>query len=90
MKLINLGEELDVTKEHELITESEFGYKIDIKYTAESLHKVKEDTAYNAIECHWRFPSLFDDEGVISEKMLHLKAISLEQDSQEKQKTSNQ
>jgi len=32
MKIIYLGKELDSTKEHELITENEFGFKVDIKY----------------------------------------------------------
>ena len=37
MKLIYLGQELDTTKEHELLTDSEFGFKVDIKMTEESL-----------------------------------------------------
>ena len=52
MKLIYLGEELDTTKEHELLTDSEFGFKVDIKMTEESWYKVKEDTAYNCTEVH--------------------------------------
>ena len=52
MKLIYLGQELDTTKEHELLTDSEFGFKVDIKMTKESWYTVKEDTAYNCTEVH--------------------------------------
>jgi hypothetical protein len=51
MKLIYLGKELDTTQEHELITDSEFGFKVDIKMTEESGYTVKE-TAYNCTEVH--------------------------------------
>lgn len=52
MKIIYLGKELDTTKEHELITDSKFGFKVDIKYTEESWYPTKEDTAYNCTEVH--------------------------------------
>lgn len=52
MKLIYLSQDLDTTKEHELLTDSEFGFKVDIKMTEESWHTVKEDTAYNCTEVH--------------------------------------
>jgi hypothetical protein len=50
MKLIYLGEELDSTKEHELLTDSEFGFKVDIEMTKESFYK--DTTAYNCTEVH--------------------------------------
>lgn len=50
--LVYLGKELDISKEHELITKSEFGFKVDIKYTEESWYTNKEDTAYNCTEVH--------------------------------------
>ena len=52
MKLIYLVQELDTTKEHELLTDSEFGFKVDIKMAKDNLYKVKEDTAYNCTEVH--------------------------------------
>lgn len=52
MKLIYLGQELDTSKEHELLSDSEFGFKVDIKYTEESWYPKKEDTAYNCTEVH--------------------------------------
>lgn len=52
MKLIYLGQELDTTKEHELLFKSEFGFKVDIKYTKESWYPTKEGTAYNCTEVH--------------------------------------
>ena len=52
MKIEYLGKELDVTKEHELLSESEFGFKVDIKYTKNSWCSKKEDTAYNCTEVH--------------------------------------
>lgn len=55
MKIFYLGEELDTTKEHELFTDNEFGFKIDIKYTQDSWYTTKDDTAYNCTEFHWRF-----------------------------------
>lgn len=52
MKITYLGQELDITKEHELNSENEFGFKVDIKYTNESWYPTKEDTAYNCTEVH--------------------------------------
>lgn len=52
MKITYLGKELDVNTEHELNSESEFGFKVDIKYTKESWYNTKEDTAYNCTEVH--------------------------------------
>ncbi|MFT6125852.1 MAG: hypothetical protein ACJAVA_000294 [Flavobacteriaceae bacterium] len=52
MKIIYLGQELDALKEHELLTETEFGFKVDIKYNKESWYLTKEDTAYNCTEVH--------------------------------------
>lgn len=52
MKLIYLGQEIDSTKEHELLTENVFGFKVDIKYTNESWYPAKEDSAYNCTEVH--------------------------------------
>jgi len=52
MKIIYLGKELDSTKEHELITENEFGFKVDIKYTEESWYPTKKESAYNCTEVH--------------------------------------
>ncbi len=55
MKITYLGQELDVTKEHELFSNNEFGFKIDIQYTDDSFYRFKKDTAYNCTEFHWRF-----------------------------------
>jgi len=52
MKLIYLGEDLDVTKEHELISYNEFGFIVDIEYTKESRYSRKEDSIYNCTEVH--------------------------------------
>ena len=57
MKLIYLGEELDTTKEHELNSKNEFGFKVNIKYTKESWFKIKEDTIYNCTEVHHLYSS---------------------------------
>lgn len=62
MKIIYLGQELDVEKEHELFAKNEFGFKIDIQHTQESWYSVKADTAYNCTEFHWRYNN--DDEFV--------------------------
>lgn len=55
MKITYLGKELDETKEHELRSVNEFGFKVDIKYTKESRYPTKEDTAYNCTEVHHLF-----------------------------------
>jgi hypothetical protein len=55
MKIIYLGQELDSNKEHEIFSDNEFGFKVDIKHTEESWYRVKEDTAYNCTEFHWRY-----------------------------------
>lgn len=52
MKITYLGQDLDTTKEHELISENVFGFKVDIKHTEESWYPTKEDTAYNCTEVH--------------------------------------
>lgn len=52
MKITYLGQELDPTKEHELKSDNEFGFKVDIKHTKESWYPTKEDTAYNCTEVH--------------------------------------
>jgi hypothetical protein len=52
MKITYLGQELDTTKEHELISENEFGFKVDIKYTKDSWYPTKEGIVYNCTEVH--------------------------------------
>lgn len=52
MKITYLGKDLDVSMEHELLSENEFGFKVDIKYTKGSWYDIKEDTAYNCTEVH--------------------------------------
>lgn len=52
MKLIYLGQELDITKEHDLTTYSEFGFKVDIEYTKESWYPEKQATTYNCTQVH--------------------------------------
>jgi hypothetical protein len=52
MKITYLGKDLDVSVEHELLSENEFGFKVDIKYTKDSWYDIKEDTAYNCTEVH--------------------------------------
>lgn len=52
MKIIFLGNELDVTKEHELLSEKEFGFKVDITYTKESWYPEKSVTVNNCTEVH--------------------------------------
>lgn len=55
MKIIYLGEELDVTREHELISNSLFGFKVDIVYKSVSWFPTKEKTMYNCTEVHHLF-----------------------------------
>lgn len=57
-KITYLGQELDVTKEHELFSENKFGFKVDIIYTEESMYPDKETTVYNCTEVH----HLWDDD----------------------------
>ena len=52
MKITHLGKELDTTKEHELYSNNDFGFKVDIKYTEDSWYPNKEDTANNCTEVH--------------------------------------
>lgn len=52
MKIIYLGEELDATKEHEIESNNEFGFDIEIKYTEESWYQTKERTFHNYTEVH--------------------------------------
>ena len=52
MRITYLGKELDVSKEHELLSKNEFGFKVDIKHTEESWYTEKTDTAYNCTEVH--------------------------------------
>lgn len=60
MKIIHLGQELDPMQEHELISNSKFGFKINIKYTKQSWLEGKTDTAYNCTEFHWRYTDIFN------------------------------
>lgn len=62
MKIIYLGQELDPNKEHELFSNNKFGFKVDITHTKDSWYSVKEDTAYNCTEVHWRFTDVFNTE----------------------------
>lgn len=55
MKIIYLGEELDVTREHELISNSLFGFKVDIVYKNVSWYPTKKQTMYNCTEVHHLF-----------------------------------
>ena len=74
MKIIYLGKELDVTKEHEIFSTNEFGFKVDIKYTKESWYPIKEDTAYNCTEFHWKYDEDEDwetDKNVAFESDIH-------------------
>lgn len=52
MKIIYLTQELDATKEHELISKNVFGFKVRVKYTKESWYPIKEETIYNCTEVH--------------------------------------
>lgn len=52
MKITFLGQELDTTKEHELCSENQFGFKVEIKMTKESWYPQKELTIYNCTEVH--------------------------------------
>lgn len=52
MKLIYLGEELDSSIEHDLYSDTEFGFKVDIKYTNESWYPEKQATAHNCTQVH--------------------------------------
>jgi len=61
MKITYLGKELDASLEHELFSTNEFGFKIDIKHNNESWYAVKEDTAYNCTEFHWRYTDMFNE-----------------------------
>ena len=74
MKIIYLGKELDVTKEHEIFSTNEFGFKVDIKHTEESWYPIKEDTAYNCTEFHWMYDEdedLETDKNVAFESDIH-------------------
>lgn len=52
MKITYLGQNLDVTKEHELFSSNEFGFKVNIKYTKESWYPTKENSVHNCTEVH--------------------------------------
>lgn len=55
MKITYLGQELDATIEHELISKNEFGFKVDIIYNKDSWYPHKEDTVNNCTEVHHLF-----------------------------------
>lgn len=52
MKITYLGKELDASKEHELFSENEFGFKVTIQCTKESWYPEKEHIVYNCTEVH--------------------------------------
>jgi len=52
MDIIFNSKKLDPTKEHELITKSEFGFKVSIKYTDASWYENKELVLNNCTEVH--------------------------------------
>ena len=52
MKITYLGQELDTTKEHELLSKNEFGFKVTIQHTEESWYVDKTDIVYNCTEVH--------------------------------------
>lgn len=60
MKIIYLGQEIDPTIEHDLRSNNEFGFKIDIKYTDDCWLRGNTDTAYNCTQFHWRYTDLFN------------------------------
>jgi hypothetical protein len=52
MKIIYLGEEIEATKEHELFSKNEFGFKVTIQNTKESWYPEKEEIIHNCTEVH--------------------------------------
>lgn len=55
MKLVYLGKQLDVTKEHEIISNNPFGFKVTITYTEESWYTNKKEVVHNCTEVHHLF-----------------------------------
>lgn len=73
-KITYLGKDLDVSQEHELFSENEFGFNIQIKYTEDSWYPVKEQRLFNFTEFHWRYTDIFNTEpsdGVAFESDIH-------------------
>ena len=71
MKLIYLGEELDSTKEKEILSGSKFGFNVIVMYKIDSwmsLHEKKQvvNTYNNCTEIHNRFTSKTREEPQIA------------------------
>ncbi len=67
MKLIYLGTELDSSKEHDLNSETKYGFNVKLTYTKDcsfSIHKGKQivETYHNLTQVHNRFKRFFGDE----------------------------
>jgi len=58
MKIIYLGNEIDHTIEHEIFSNSEFGFDIQITHTPESWYTNKKIIANNCTEFHWKYDDL--------------------------------
>lgn len=52
MKLIYLSKELDNTKEHELLSNNDFGFNVQIKYNNKGTYK-DEFNIFNCTEVHY-------------------------------------
>jgi len=52
MKITYLGKKLDSSIEHELLSENEYGFKVEINHTKESWYKQKKQTFCNCTEVH--------------------------------------
>lgn len=52
MKLIYLGQELDTKKEHELLANNKYGFKVNIEYTDNSWYPDKQYSIRNCTEVH--------------------------------------
>jgi len=87
MKIIYLGKELNPSEEHELFSENEFGFEIDIKYTGESWYPKKEQKVFNLTEFHWRYTDIFNEtpsDGVAFESDIHTTGFTRKIDTIEK------
>ena len=52
MKITYLGGEVDTSKEHEMLSENDFGFNVKIKYTDDSFYPNKELVLNNCTEVH--------------------------------------
>lgn len=70
MKLIYLDRELAPDQEHELFSNTDFGFLIEVKFTPDIL-KGQKEVFHNVTEVHSRYDGVFHQERIAFESDIH-------------------